>query len=170
MPPEQWFACASDASPLWLGLPALAGALRLPRSVELRYSPSQLLMQAGRSDLCSRHQHGSAGHSAWCVNRVTQPCRISQVCRQSARDAGLVALAAAHASPDVSLNVVVWIQRLRGHAAWLCFSQIASQQLKRQQYTPASKSSRLELVVCDCVLAGNVLSTRAGSEAAVRYG
>ena len=35
------------------------------------------------------------------MNRVTQPCRISQVCRQSARDAGLVALAAAHAYDGV---------------------------------------------------------------------
>ena len=69
---------------------------------------------------------------------------------------------AEHASPDLQLTTVASIQRLLGHAAWLCFSQIASQQLKRQQCTPASKSSRLEPVVCDCALTGNVPSTRAG--------
>ena len=106
--------------PWWLGLPALAGAPRLPRFVGLRYSPSQLLRQAGRSDLCSRHQHGSAGHSAWCVNRVTQLCRISQVCRQSARTAGLVALAAAHAPSDLQLTDTTWMTWVLGHAAWVC--------------------------------------------------
>ena len=153
---------ASDASPRRLGRAVLAACGRLSRSVGLMCSPSQHPRQAGRSDLCSHHQRGSAGRSAWCVNRVTQPCRISQVCRQSARDAGLVALAAAHASPDLSLNVFASIQRLLGYAAWLCFSQIASQQLKWQQCTPASKSSRLDPVVCDCALTGNVPSTRAG--------
>ena len=132
--------------------------------------PLQHPRQIGRSDLCSRHQRGNPGRSAWCVDRVTQPCRISQVCRHLARDAGLVALATAHASPDLSLTVVTWIQRLLGHAAWLCFSQTSSQQLKRQQCTPASKSSRLEPVVCDCALTGNVPSTRAGGEADVMHG
>ena len=153
---------ASDASPRQLVPAVLAACARLPRSVGLMRFPSQHPRQTGRSDLCSRHQRGSPGRSAWCVNRVTQPCRISQVCRQSARDAGLVALAAAHTSPDLPLTVIVSIQRLLGHAAWLCYSQIASQQLKWQQCTPASKSSRLEPVVCDCALTGNVPSTRAG--------
>ena len=67
-----------------------------------------------------------------------------------------------HLSPDLPLTAIAWIQRLLGYAAWLCFSQIASQQLKRQHCTPASKSSRLEPVVCDCALTGNVPSTRAG--------
>ena len=170
MTPEQWFACASDASPWWLGLPTLAGAPRLPRSVWPRYSPSQLLMQAGRSDLCSRHQHGSAGHSACFVIRVTQLCRIGQVRRRLARDAGLVALAAAHASSDLQLMDILWMTRVLGHAAWVRVCQIASQQLKRPSPTPAPKSSRLELYVCNCVLSGVMLSARAGREAAARYG
>ena len=119
-------------------------------------------MQAGLSDPCSQHQHGSPGRSVCFVIRVTQLCRISQARRRSARDAGLVALATTNASPDLQLIVIASIQRLLGHAAWLCFSQIASQQLKWQQCTPASKSSRLEPVVCDCALTGNVPSTRAG--------
>ena len=96
------------------------------------------------------------------VIRVTQLCRISQARRRSARDAGLVALAATNASPDLQLIVIASIQRLLGHAAWLCFSQIASQQLKRPSCTPVLISSRLELSVCNCVLAGDVLRTRAG--------
>eukprot|EP01043_Picozoa_sp_COSAG02_P007950 COSAG02_NODE_246_length_27291_cov_105.654200_19_plen_163_part_00 len=162
MPPEQWLACASDASPWWLGLPTLAGAPRLPRSVGLRYSPSQLLRQTGRSDLCFRHQHGSAGRSACFVIRGTQLCRISQVSRQPARDAGLVALATAHASSNLPLIATAWMQWLLGHAAWVCLCPIASQQLTRPSCTPALNSSRLELFVWNCVLAGDVLRARAG--------
>ena len=90
----------SDASPWRLGPAVLAACGRLSRYVGLIRFPSQHPRQKGRSDLCSRHQRGSPGRSAWCVNRVTQPCRISQVCRQWARDAGLVALATAHTSPQ----------------------------------------------------------------------
>ena len=122
--PRQWQCHQNTRSrvhrtpqtPSWLGLPALAGCGSLPQSVWLRYSPSQLLMQAARSDLCSRHQHGSAGHSAWCVIRVTQLCRISQVRRRLARDAGLVALAAAHSSSDLQLTNTTWMTRVLGHA------------------------------------------------------
>ena len=78
VPPEHWFTRASDASPWRLGLPALAGCGSWPRSVGLRCCPSQLPSQTGRSDLCSRHQHGSTGHSSCCVIRVTQLSRISQ--------------------------------------------------------------------------------------------
>ena len=162
VPPEHWFVRASNASPWWLRLPALAACGSLPWSVGLRYSPSQLLRQAGRSDLCFRHQHGSAGHSACFVIRGTQLCRISQVSRQPARDAGLVALAAAHASSNLPLIATAWMQRLLGHAAWVCLCLIASQQLKRPSCTPALNSSRLELFVWNCVLAGDVLNTRAG--------
>jgi hypothetical protein len=169
VPLEHSFTRASDASPSWLGLPALAGCGSLPQSVWLRYSPSQLLMQARRSDLCSRHQHGSAGHSACFVIRVTQLCRISQVCRQSARDAGLVALAAAHASPDLQLTDSLWMTWVLGHAAWVCLCQIASQQLKRPSPTPAPKSSRLEMYVCNCVLSCVMLSTQAGRGAVYMY-
>ena len=137
----------------------------MPRSVGLRYSPSQLLMQAGRSDLCSRHQHGSAGHSACFVIRVTQLCRISQVRRRLARDAGLVALAAAHASSYLPLIDILWMTRVLGHAAWVCVCQIASQQLKR----PSPKSCGNEMYVCNCVLSGVMLSAQAGRGAADRY-
>ena len=84
-------------SPWWMGLPALAGAPRLPWSVALRHSPLQLPRQAGRSDLCSQHQRGNAGHCGCFVIRVTQRCWISHVCHKMARDSRLVALAAAHA-------------------------------------------------------------------------
>eukprot|EP01043_Picozoa_sp_COSAG02_P031917 COSAG02_NODE_2108_length_9809_cov_4.022966_4_plen_94_part_00 len=48
------FARASDASASWLGLPALADAPRLARSVGLRHSPLHLPIQTGRLE-CSRH-------------------------------------------------------------------------------------------------------------------
>eukprot|EP01044_Picomonas_judraskeda_P008071 COSAG03_NODE_899_length_5417_cov_188.692915_4_plen_243_part_00 len=168
VPPEHSFTRASDASPSWLGLPALAGCGSLPQSVWLRYSPTQLLMQAGRSDLCSRHQHGSAGHSACFVIRVTQLCRISQVRRRLARDAGLVALAAAHSSSDLQLAITTWMAQVLGHAAWVCVCQIASQQLKRPSPTPVAKSTRLELFVCNCVLSGVTLSAQAARGAVDR--
>ena len=76
---KHWFTRASDASPWWLRLPALAGCGSLPRSVGLRCSPPQSSRQTGGSDLCSFHQHASSGHSACFVIRVTQLCRISQV-------------------------------------------------------------------------------------------
>jgi hypothetical protein len=148
VPPEHSFTRASDASPSWLGLPALAGCGSLPQSVWLRYSPSQLLMQAGRSDLCSRHQHGSAGHSACFVIRVTQLCRISQVRRRLARDAGLVALAAAHSSSDLQLTNTTWMTWVLGHAAWVCVCQIASQQLKRPSPTPVTRKIDPSRAVC----------------------
>jgi hypothetical protein len=96
VPPEHWFVRASNASPWWLGLPALAAYSSLPRPVRLRCSQPQSLRQAGRSDLCSCCQQGSAGHSACFVIRVTQLCQISQDYRQLAQDAELVALATTH--------------------------------------------------------------------------
>jgi|EP01043_Picozoa_sp_COSAG02_P021566 hypothetical protein len=126
-------------------------------------------MQAGRSDLCSRHQHGRAGHSACFVIRVTQLCRISQVYRQLARDAGLVALAAAHASSDLSLTDTACIQRVLGHAPWVQVCQLARQWLKRPSHTVDPKWSRLELFVCGCVPSGVVLSAQAGRGAVDRY-
>jgi hypothetical protein len=112
VPPEQWFARASDASPWWLGLPVLACSPRLPWSVGLRHTPLQLPRQVGRSDLCFPHQHGIAGHSSCFVIRVTQLCRISQVWHTSARDARLVALATAHAPSDLPLMIsasIKWV-------------------------------------------------------------
>ena len=125
VPPEHWFTRASDASPWRLGLPALAGCGRLSRPVGLRCSPARLPRQTGRSDLCSRHQHGSAGHSSCCVNRVSQLCRISQVCRKLARDAGPVALAATHAPSDLPMMTTASMQRVLGHATRVCFCQLA---------------------------------------------
>ena len=118
VPPEHWFNRASDASPWRLGLPALAGCGSWPRSVGLRCCPSQPPRQTGRSDLCSLHQHGSTGHSAWCVIRVTQLSRISQVYRQLARDAGLVALATTRTPPDLRLvDTACALSRLNENAA-----------------------------------------------------
>ena len=94
--------------------------------------------------------------------RVTQLCQISQVRRRSAWDAGLVALAATNASPDLQLTDTAWLKLVLGHAAWIGLCQIASQQLKRPSCTLVLISSRLELSVCNCVLAGDVLRTRAG--------
>ena len=135
----------------------------MPWSVGLMHSSSQLLRQAGRSDLCSRHQHGSAGHSACFVIRVTQLCRINKVRRRLARDTGLVALATAHASSDLQSMDISWMARVPGHAACVCVCQIASQQLKRPSLTPAPKSSRLELYVCNCMLSGVMLSAQGTS-------
>ena len=53
------------------------------------------------------------------------------VCRQSARDAGLVAIIAAHASSDLPLVDTSWVQWVLGHAACVCLCQIASQWVKR---------------------------------------
>eukprot|EP01043_Picozoa_sp_COSAG02_P099865 COSAG02_NODE_35963_length_460_cov_6.102493_1_plen_70_part_01 len=70
-----------------------------------------------------------------------------------------MALAATNASPDLQLTNTAWMKRLLGHAAWIGLCQIASQQLKRPSCTPVLISSRLELSVCNCVLAGDVLRT-----------
>ena len=101
--------------------------------------------------------------------RVTQLCRISQVYRQLARDAGLVALAAAHASSDLSLTDTACIQRVLGHAPWVQVCQLARQWLKRPSHTVDPKWSRLELFVCGCVPSGVVLSAQAGRGAVDRY-
>ena len=58
--------------------------------------------------------------------RVTQLCQISQVCRKLARDAGLVALAAAYAPSELPLMVTVSMQRVPDHAVWVCSRQLAS--------------------------------------------
>jgi hypothetical protein len=169
VPPEQWFARASDASPRWLGLPALAGAPRVPRSVGLRHSPAQLQRRAGCSDLCSRHQHESPGHCACFVIRVTQLCRIGQVCHQMARNAELAALATTHTPSYLRLISTAWVQGPLGHAAWMCLGQLASQQLNRPMCTPDPNCSCLKLFVCCCMLSGVVLSAEAGRGAVDRY-
>ena len=97
----------------------------------LRCSPSQPPRQAGRSDLCSRHQHGSSGHSACFVTRVTQLCRMSQVCRTLAQCAETVALAAAHAPSGLPLMVTASIQPVPGHATRACLCQIGRRWLRR---------------------------------------
>jgi hypothetical protein len=159
---NRWFARASDAAPWWLGLPTLAGSPRLPWSGGLRHSSSQLTRQAGRSDLCSPHQHGSAGHSACFVIRVTQRCRTSQVCRKMARDAGLVALATAQVPSDLPIMSIASIICVCGYAVWVHICQISRKWPKRPTRTPALKWSCLKPFVCNCVLASDVLSTRTG--------
>ncbi len=149
---------ASDGSPWWLVLPALAGCGRLPPSDGLRRSLLSPPMQAGRSDLCSRHQHGSAGHSACFVIRVTQLCRISQVYRHLARGARLMDLATTHTPSYARMIYTAWMQGALGHAAWVCVCQIANQWLKRAFTRPVE----MERLLCSCVLAGVVLSAQAG--------
>ena len=63
----------------------------------------------------------------------------------------------------------LWMTWVLGHAAWVCLCQIASQQFKRPSPTPAPKSSRLEMYVCNCVLSGVMLSAQAGRRAIDRY-
>ena len=101
--------------------------------------------------MCSWHQHRSSGRSAWCVIRVTQLCHISQVCRQSARDARLVALTAAHTSSDLSLTNIVWIQWVLAHAVCVYVSQIASQCSKSPSLAVLEmEPSRAVCVHCSC--------------------
>ena len=95
----------------------LAGCGGLLAAAVLRCSSSRPPGQTRRSDLCSRHQHGSSGHSACFVLPVLQPCQMNQVCRDLARHAELVALAATHAPSDLPLMAIAPIQRVLGHAA-----------------------------------------------------
>ena len=74
-----------------------------------------------------------------------------------------MALAAAHAPSDLSLAVVSSMQRVLWHAAWVRLCQIARKRSKR------AKWCRVELFVCNCVLAGDVLSTQAGMRPVTRY-
>ncbi len=53
------------------------------------------------------------------VIRVTQLRHISQVCHKMARDAGLVALAAAQVPSYLSLMITASILRVCGQAAWV---------------------------------------------------
>ena len=115
----------------WLGLPALAGCGSLPRFVVLRCSAAWLLRQAGRPDLCSRHQHGSAGHSSWCVFRVTQPCQISQMCPQIA-SGRWTGGSRRHSRPLRRVTDGRCIDVAgAGPCHVACFCQLASQWLKR---------------------------------------
>jgi len=182
VPPKHWFTRASDASPWWLGLPALAGCGSLPRSAGLGCSPQQPPRQAGRSDLCSQHQHGSAGHSACFVIRVTQLSWISpgrgniagSLCRVPSGP-GMPSIGSGHCTGGSRRHP----HTLRlagdrhcidaagaGHAAWVCFCKLANQ----WPFFPLSyrKWSCVEMFLCICVLAGDVLSARARQGAAAR--
>ena len=127
--PRQWkydqSTCSPRPSSSWTMIVQLDGELsavvgtgcarfmwQVVVSVGLKRCPSHTPRQAGRSDSCFQHQPGSAGRSAWCVLRVRQLCRSSQVRRRSARDARLVALAATHASPDLALTKPICMQRV----------------------------------------------------------
>jgi hypothetical protein len=160
---------ASDASPRWLGLPALAGCGGLPRSVGLRRFLLQPPMQAGRSDLCFRHQHGSAGHSAWCVIRVAQLGRIRQVYHQLARDAELVAPAATHTPSYLRLMDTAWMQGALGHAARVCLCRISGQWLETSLSQHDPNCSWLVRSCVLCQLSGVVLSARTSRGAVSRY-
>ena len=102
--------------------------------------------------------------------RVTQLCQISQFCRKLARDAGLVALAAAHAPSVVSLVVTASIQRVWGHAAWARLCQIARKWSKRDFSRSGPEWSCAELFVWFRVRTGEMLSTQAGRGAVTRCG
>ena len=167
VPPEHWLTRASDASPSSVGLPTLAGCGNLPRSVGLRCSPSQPPRQTGGSDLCSRHQHASSGHSACVVIRVTQLCRIRQLLHQLARDAGLVALAPTRNPSNLRLDDTAWMQGALGFVAWVYLYQVASQCRKRAFPVPTSRWSRLELIRVQLCLAGVVLIAQADRGAVV---
>ena len=117
LPRNRWTSRAWDASRSRLGLAVLAGCGGLLAAAVLRCSSSRPPGQTRRSDLCSRHQHGSSGHSACFVLPVLQPCQMNQVCRDLARHAELVALAATHAPSDLPLMAIAPIQRVLGHAA-----------------------------------------------------
>ena len=92
--------------------------------------------QAGRSDLCSQHQHGRADQSACFVISVTHRRRISQVCYKMARCAGLVALAATNVRSNISLLITTSVQWVCGHTAWLLLCQIARKWSKRLLLSP----------------------------------
>jgi hypothetical protein len=87
-----------------------------------------------------------------------------------ARDAGQVALATIYTPSYLRLMDTVWMKGALVHAAWLCLSQLARQQLKRPTSTPAPKCSCLEPFVCSCVLSGVVLSAQVGRGAVDMYG
>ena len=169
VPPKRWFTRASDASPWWLGLPALAGCGSLPRPNGLRCSLPHPPRHTGRSDLCSRHQHGSADQSSCFVIRVTQLRQISQVCRKLARGSRSVALAATHGPQTCQ-----WWQFRRCSG---CRGMLRGRASVRSQesgpdaplLTPGAEWCRVELCVCDCVRAGDVLSSRAGLRAISSY-
>ena len=169
VPPKHWFTRASDASPWWLGLTVLVGCGSLPQAVGLRWSLAQPPRQTGRSDLCSRHQDWSTGHSAWCVIRVTsatpdQPglLRIGLGRRAggSRRRPYPIRLASSEHCMDAA-----------GAGACCMSVSLSDRKSVAQTPLPASlKCSRLELFVCSGVLAGVVLSARAGRRAVGSYG
>ena len=68
-------------------------------------------------------------------------------------DAGLAALAAAHEPSDLRLLDILWMQRVLGHAAWVCLCQIASQCLKPafpciSRNWERSRAVRVKLCAC----------------------
>ena len=151
VPPKHGFTRASDASPRRLGLPVLAGCGSLPRSVVLRCSPLQLPRQTGRSDLCSRHQRGSADRSSSFVIRVTRLCGIRRVCRKLARDSRSVALTTTRAPSDLSMMIVSSIQRVSWHAAWARLCQIARKRSKPRLFSLLARNGAVWSCSCEIV-------------------
>ena len=82
-----------------------------------------------------------------------------------------MALATAHTSPDLSLTNIAWMQWVLAHAARVCVcvkSEVSAQTVLSLTVLPTW--SRLELFVCSCALAGDVLSGQPVRGAAARYG
>jgi len=167
--PKHWFDCASDASNWWLGLPAHVLCGSLPQPAVLMRSPPQLPRKAGRSDQCSRHQNGSTGHSLSCVIRVTQLCQISRVCRDLAQYGGTVALATTQAPLDLTLIATASVQRVLGLRAPICRPVFLNTIMSSRSPAAAAAAADANASAFHCVL-GDVLSARAGRDAAARYG
>ena len=119
------------------------------------------------SDLCSRNQHASSGHPE-CFVLVSRSCAGSaNFYHPLARDAGLVALAATRTPSDLWMMATVWMQRVLGHAAWVCLcqSQVSGSNVSSFHLGLNAAVSRRW-----CAVASVVLSARAGRGAVDRYG
>ena len=79
--------------------------------------------------------------------RVAQPCRISQVCRQLARDAGLVALTATHTSSDLPLLVISSMQRVLGHATSVCLRQVTDERIQQAVMVLGTQVRVLDMIL-----------------------
>ena len=73
----------------------------------------------------------------------------------------MVALTTSHVPSDLQVMITASMQWVCGYAALFLLCQMARKWLKPPSCTHDLKWSRLEPFVCNCVPAGNVLSTRA---------
>jgi hypothetical protein len=104
----------------------------MPRPVELNEVLPVTAADAGRA---LGPMLPSSARELWPFCVLRDSCHaavpISQVYHQLARDAGLVALAAAHASADLQLTNTASMQLVCGYAAWVLLCQIARKWSKR---------------------------------------